>query len=96
MRDATAAQLAPEFEAITQALREASTTLAKRDWVSEVKRSGKCSHDCLLSKIQLLVWEIAFTLKFVIVKLGLGESPNPLPHTHTHTHPSGLLGRASC
>ncbi|EAQ84756.1 predicted protein [Chaetomium globosum CBS 148.51] len=32
-----------------------------------------CGQDSLIAKVQTLVWEVAGTLKFVIVKLGLGE-----------------------
>jgi len=63
-----AAALAPDFEAITAALTSATTTLAKRAWATG---GDPCGQDCLLVKIQLLVWEVACTLKFVIVKLGL-------------------------
>jgi hypothetical protein len=71
--------MAPDFEAITAALTSASTTLAKRAWAAHVSGGGggggnkACPHDCLLIKIELLVWEIACTLKVVVVKLGLGE-----------------------
>jgi hypothetical protein len=71
--------MAPDFEAITAALTSASTTLAKRAWNAHVIGSRSdggnkaCPHDCLLTKIQLLVWEIACTLKAVVVKLGLGK-----------------------
>ncbi|KAK4149043.1 hypothetical protein C8A00DRAFT_19231, partial [Chaetomidium leptoderma] len=78
-QNAAAAALAPDFEAIIEALKSATTTVAKREWAAHVvqrRNSGgggddACPHDCLLGKIQLLVWEIACTLKFVIVKLGL-------------------------
>lgn len=70
--------MAPDFEAITAALTSASTTIAKREWAAHVHGRSDggdkaCPHDCLLVKIQLLVWEIACTLKVVIVKLGLGR-----------------------
>lgn len=90
-QNAAAAALAPDFEAITEALKAATTSVAKRGWASLVEArtgggggggGGACPQDCLLIKIQLLVWEIACTLRFVIVKLGLGEStfspPRPL------------------
>lgn len=32
-----------------------------------------CAKECLLVKIELLVWEIACTIKLVIIKLGLGK-----------------------
>jgi len=64
-----AAALAPDFEAITAALTSATTTLAKRAWATG--GGNPCGQDCLLVKIQLLVWEVACTLRFVIVKLGL-------------------------
>ncbi|KAG7286432.1 hypothetical protein NEMBOFW57_008742 [Staphylotrichum longicolle] len=77
-QNAAAAALAPDFEAITEALKAATTSVAKRGWASLVEArtgggggGGACPQDCLLIKIQLLVWEIACTLRFVIVKLGL-------------------------
>ncbi|KAK4034848.1 hypothetical protein C8A01DRAFT_48845 [Parachaetomium inaequale] len=72
-QNAAAAALAPDFDAITAALTSATTTLAKRAWAGRTLqgRNGACPQDCLLVKIQLLVWEISCTLKFVIVKLGL-------------------------
>jgi hypothetical protein len=75
-QNAAATAMAPDFEAITAALTSASTTLAKRAWAARSDGgSGNkaCPHDCLLTKIQLLVWEIACTLKVVVVKLGLGK-----------------------
>ncbi|KAL2134874.1 hypothetical protein VTI74DRAFT_10600 [Chaetomium olivicolor] len=73
-QNAAAAALAPEFEAITAALTSATTTLAKRALSGNLAltaRGGTCPKDCLLIKVQLLVYEIACTLKFVIAKLGL-------------------------
>jgi hypothetical protein len=84
--------MAPDFEAITAALTSASTTLAKRAWAAHVVGSRSdgggggnkaCPHDCLLTKIQLLVWEIACTLKVVVVKLGLGKYLPTYSPAHT-------------
>ncbi|KAK3292370.1 uncharacterized protein B0H64DRAFT_435137 [Chaetomium fimeti] len=74
-----AAALAPDFDAITAALTSATTTLAKRAWAAtrgddddDGHDGGDgCPEDCLLVKIQVLVWEVGCTLRFVIVKLGL-------------------------
>lgn len=70
-----AAALAPDFDAITAALTSATATLAKRVWTITTTGGGDdaCGQDCLIVKVQILVWEVACTLKFVIVKLGLGE-----------------------
>ncbi|KAK0644178.1 hypothetical protein B0T16DRAFT_438345 [Cercophora newfieldiana] len=66
------AALAPDFQAITEALTSATTILTKRDFiVGAITGRGACSSDCLLLKVKFLVYEIACTLKFVIVKLGL-------------------------
>ncbi|KAH6617193.1 hypothetical protein F5144DRAFT_633462 [Chaetomium tenue] len=73
-QNAAAAALAPDFDAITAALTSATTTLAKRVWTTTTTGGGgddACGQDCLIVKVQLLVWEVACTLKFVIVKLGL-------------------------
>ncbi|KAK4236007.1 hypothetical protein C8A03DRAFT_45929 [Achaetomium macrosporum] len=73
-QNAAAAALAPDFQAITDALTQATTAIGSSAAQLIVKgrdAAGGCGHDCLLSKVQLLVWEIAFTLKLVIVKLGL-------------------------
>lgn len=86
-QDEAAAALAPDFEAITGALQSATTVVAKRAVYSVLGRTdsdgdddghggsggAKCHSDCLKAKVHLLVWEIACTLRFVIVKLGLGE-----------------------
>jgi len=70
-----AAALAPDFDAITKALTSATAVLTKRDFVVGVLSSrGACGGDCLLLKVKFLVYEIACTLKFVIIKLGLGTS----------------------
>jgi hypothetical protein len=66
-----AAALAPDLQAITNALTSATTSLLTKRAVV-VARGGGCDKDCLTVKVQLLVWEIACTLKFIIVKLGLG------------------------
>ncbi|KAK3332313.1 hypothetical protein B0T19DRAFT_456951 [Cercophora scortea] len=74
---AAASALAPDFQAITSALTSATTILSKRAFASvtqgrsEQGAAGGCGNSCLLIKVQLLVWEIACTLKFVIIKLGL-------------------------
>lgn len=66
---ATANTLAPQFQGLTDALTAATAVLSKREvW----QRNSGCDSDCLGSKVKVLVWEIACTLKFVIVKLGLG------------------------
>ncbi|KAK1782388.1 hypothetical protein QBC45DRAFT_368127 [Copromyces sp. CBS 386.78] len=79
-------KLKPDFDAVTDALKAATTTLAKREfWAELVARGGSegsnppsggggssCDKDCLTIKIQILVFEITYTLKFLIVKLGLG------------------------
>ncbi|OIW24657.1 hypothetical protein CONLIGDRAFT_673772 [Coniochaeta ligniaria NRRL 30616] len=66
---ATATTLAPQFQGITDALTAATKVLSKREvW----QRNSGCTADCLGIKVKLLVWEIACTLKFVIIKLGLG------------------------
>lgn len=71
---ATATELAPQFQGITDALTAATKLLSKREvW----QRNAGCTKDCLGIKIKLLVWEIACTLKFVIIKLGLGKSLSP-------------------
>ncbi|EON99220.1 hypothetical protein UCRPA7_5252 [Phaeoacremonium minimum UCRPA7] len=69
-QNAAAAALAPDFQGITDALNSATTLLSKRDfWVEE---RGLCDKTCLLIKVKILVYEIICTLKFVIIKLGLG------------------------
>ncbi|KAK3682281.1 hypothetical protein B0T22DRAFT_484353 [Podospora appendiculata] len=69
---AAASALAPDFQAITTALKSATTVLSKRAFASLVRsEQGGCGNSCLLIKVQLLVWEISCTLKFVIIKLGL-------------------------
>ncbi|KAK3942652.1 hypothetical protein QBC46DRAFT_425795 [Diplogelasinospora grovesii] len=69
-QNAAAAALAPDFQALTDALNSATKTLSKREfWAAE--RSALCDSGCLLVKVKLLVFEIVCTLKFVIVKLGL-------------------------
>lgn len=66
---ATATALAPQFQGITDALTAATKALSKREvW----QRNSACTADCLGIKVKLLVWEIVCTLKFVIIKLGLG------------------------
>lgn len=67
---ATAKELAPQFQGITDALTKATAALSKREiW----QRNAGCDKDCLGGKIKGLVWEIACTLKGVIIKLGLGK-----------------------
>ncbi|KAK0709262.1 hypothetical protein B0T26DRAFT_859922 [Lasiosphaeria miniovina] len=66
---AAGAALGPDLQGITNALTAATALLSKRDFV--LARTA-CGSDCLLLKVKILVWEIAFTLKVVIVKLGLG------------------------
>lgn len=71
-QNATAAELAPQFQGITSALTSATSALSKREvW----QRNAECDKDCLGGKIMLIVWEIACTLKGVIIKLGLGIAP---------------------
>ncbi|KAK4187428.1 hypothetical protein QBC35DRAFT_552077 [Podospora australis] len=71
-QNAAAAALAPDLNAITAALQAATTTIAKRAWQEKVARTGTpCPKDCLFIKVQILVWEIACTIKFIIIKLGL-------------------------
>ena len=73
---ATATELAPQFQGMTSALTAAAAALSKREvW----ERNSGCTQDCLGIKVKLLVWEIACTLKFVIVKLGLGTSTRLSP-----------------
>lgn len=70
-QNAAAAALAPDFQGITDALTDATKVLSKREfWVE--RRNGACDHSCLLIKVKGLVFEITCTLKFVIIKLGLG------------------------
>jgi hypothetical protein len=82
-QNAAAAALAPDFQAITSALTQATAAIGSSAAQLVVKGrdaagggGASCGHDCLLTKVQLLVWEIACTLKFVIVKLGLGKFCN--------------------
>ncbi|KAM7184604.1 hypothetical protein V8F33_012894 [Rhypophila sp. PSN 637] len=70
-QNAAAAALAPDFQGITNALTAATTILTKRALGLEKAPRGACGGDCLLVKVKFLVWEIACTLKFVIIKLGL-------------------------
>ena len=73
---ATATALAPQFQGITNALTAAAGVLSKREvW----ERNSGCTADCLGIKIKILVWEIACTLKFVIIKLGLGTQTFRIP-----------------
>ena len=75
------ALLGPDLEAITKALTEATTQFAKRalfgrstdDDKKGGGKGGSCDKDCLTIKIKWLVWEISCTLKFIIIKLGLGK-----------------------
>lgn len=82
-QNAAAAALAPDFAAITSALTDATTILAKRAFDVYVRNGGgkdkpkppkndKCDNDCLFIKIKKLVFELTCTLRFVIIKLGLG------------------------
>lgn len=79
-----AKKLKPDFDAVTDALKAATSTLAKREfWTEIVARGGdssnppsggggsSCDKDCLTIKIKILIFEIAYTLKFLIIKLGL-------------------------
>ncbi|KAK3316585.1 hypothetical protein B0H66DRAFT_641409 [Apodospora peruviana] len=70
---AAANALAPDFDGITKALTAATTILTKRalGLDKEARGTATCGGDCLLIKVKFLVWEIACTLKFVIIKLGL-------------------------
>ena len=36
-------------------------------------KDEKCDNDCLLIKVKKLVFELTCTLRFVIIKLGLGK-----------------------
>ncbi|EGO54284.1 hypothetical protein NEUTE1DRAFT_124565 [Neurospora tetrasperma FGSC 2508] len=68
-------KLKPDFEAVTNALTQATTTLSKREFWTELAArggAGFCDDDCLKVKIQVLILEITYTVKFLIVKLGLG------------------------
>ncbi|KAJ4417288.1 hypothetical protein N0V85_001912 [Neurospora sp. IMI 360204] len=68
-------KLKPDFDAVTDALKAATATLSKREfWTEPVARTdgGSCDKDCLTLKIKILVYEITCTLKFLIIKLGLG------------------------
>jgi len=68
--------MAPDLEAITDALTAATAILSKRALgLDTLQERSKCDNDCLLIKVKILIWEIACTLKFVIIKLGLGEFP---------------------
>lgn len=81
-QNAAAAALAPDFAAITSALTDATTILTKRAFDLYVRTGGKdkpkppkndkCDNDCLLIKVKKLVYELTCTLRFVIIKLGLG------------------------
>ncbi|KAM7201576.1 hypothetical protein V8F20_004804 [Naviculisporaceae sp. PSN 640] len=70
-QNAAAAALAPDFQGITDALTAATTILTKRALGLDKTPRGACGSDCLLVKVKFLIYEIACTLKFVIVKLGL-------------------------
>ena len=78
-QNAAAAALAPDFKGITDALASATTILSKRALGLEKTPRGGCGGDCLLVKVKFLIWEIACTLKFVIIKLGLGTSSAFVP-----------------
>ncbi|KAK3381965.1 hypothetical protein B0H63DRAFT_546713 [Podospora didyma] len=69
---AAGAALGPDLQGITNALIASTSKLSKRDLANALFARGGCSSDCLFIKVKLLVWEIAFTLKFIIIKLGLG------------------------
>ncbi|KAK4165655.1 hypothetical protein QBC43DRAFT_208318 [Cladorrhinum sp. PSN259] len=74
-QNAAAAALAPDLNGITAALTSATTQFAKRAFVEARTGGGggnkSCSSDCLLIKVKLIVWELACTIKFIIIKLGL-------------------------
>jgi hypothetical protein len=70
-QNAAAAALAPSLQGITAALTAATKTLTK----PEVLLTRSEAHGpTVLELVVALVWEIACTLKFVIIKLGLGQS----------------------
>ena len=68
-REAAVATVAPSLRAITEALSDATISLAKR----ELQSSNELVSDILLS-VQILAWEIAGAVQLTILKLGLGES----------------------
>ncbi|KAK4225753.1 hypothetical protein QBC38DRAFT_253216 [Podospora fimiseda] len=74
-QNAAAAALAPDLNAITAALTSATSQFAKRTLIEARTGGGgghtSCPSDCLLIKVKLIVWELACTIKFIIIKLGL-------------------------
>ena len=89
-QNAAAAALAPDFQGITDALNSATTLLSKRDfWVEE---RGLCDKTCLLIKVKILVYEIICTLKFVIIKLGLGKRSRLVSSMSWFTDPKPHVG----
>lgn len=76
-QNAAAAALAPDLNAITAALTSATTQFAKRSFVEARTGGGgggppkSCPSDCLLIKVKIIVLELIYTIKFIIIKLGL-------------------------
>ncbi|KAK4461960.1 hypothetical protein QBC42DRAFT_251970 [Cladorrhinum samala] len=76
-QNAAAAALAPDLNAITTALTSATTQFAKRSLIEARTGGGggtppkSCSSDCLLIKVKIIVFELIYTIKFIIIKLGL-------------------------
>lgn len=36
-------------------------------------RNGKCDKTCIFGKVSIIIYEILFTIKIILIKLGLGK-----------------------
>ncbi|KAI1503448.1 hypothetical protein F5X99DRAFT_105059 [Biscogniauxia marginata] len=68
--NATAASIAPQLQAITDLLTTETTKFAKRS-LTEVR--GIHTKADLFATVSIVIWELLFTVKFLIFKLGLGS-----------------------
>ncbi|KAI5917336.1 hypothetical protein F4810DRAFT_60407 [Camillea tinctor] len=68
--NATADSLAPQFQAITDLISAETTKFVKR---SMSATRGVHTKADLFATVSIIIWELLFTVKFVIFKLGLGS-----------------------
>ncbi|KAI0593567.1 hypothetical protein F4775DRAFT_492779 [Biscogniauxia sp. FL1348] len=64
--NATAETLAPQFQAITDLLRGSTAQFVKRSFGSAHTKAD------LFATVSIIIWELLFTVKSVVFKLGLG------------------------
>ncbi|KAI1636871.1 hypothetical protein F4809DRAFT_641113 [Biscogniauxia mediterranea] len=68
--NATAESLAPQFQAITDLLSAETTKLVKRSF--SATRGAHTKAD-LFATVSIIIWELLFTVKSIVFKLGLGS-----------------------